>query len=370
MSESLVLDSLEIRNFRAFRHLRIERLGRVNLIAGKNNVGKTCLLEALWLYARRGNPQLIGPLLKTRDELDVLSDGIENSKEFAASLKHLFCGRKDIREYPASIQLGPIDSENDNVVVTVVWYAEQTGEQQRVLRLIEPEEYRLVEAQVPGLVIQRGKWKFSYPLDRSWSSISYARLPPEFKEVPCFFVPAGGLAREQIGQWWDDIALTDSESDVLDSLRLIAPKVERVSVTIGQERAIGRIPIVRLKNSNDPIPLRSLGEGMNRLFGLALALVNAKDGLLLVDEIDSGLHYSVQPDLWRLVFQVAQRLNVQVFATTHSWDCVRGFQQAAQEDAEAYGMYIRLEERNGEIVAILFDEDRLGIATREEIEIR
>jgi hypothetical protein len=339
MSESLVLDSLEIRNFRAFGHLRIERLGRVNLIAGKNGVGKTCLLEALWLYARRGDPQLIGPLLKTR-------------------------------EYPAPIQLGPIDSDNDGVIVTVVWYTEQTGERQRVLRLIEPEEYHVVEAQVPGLVIQRGKWKFSYPLDRSWSSISHARLPPEFKEVPCFFVPAGGLTREQIGQWWDDIALTDSETDVLDSLRLIAPKAERVSVTIGQERATGQIPIVRLRNSNDPIPLRSLGEGMNRLFGLSLALVNAKDGLLLVDEIDSGLHYSIQPDLWRLVFQVARRLNVQVFATTHSWDCIEGFQKAASEDKEAEGLLISLREKEGEIKAVLFDERELEIATRELIEVR
>ena len=55
MTSPIILDSLEINNFRAFRHLLIERLGRVNLIVGKNNIGKSCLLEALRLYASCGS---------------------------------------------------------------------------------------------------------------------------------------------------------------------------------------------------------------------------------------------------------------------------------------------------------------------------
>jgi predicted ATP-dependent endonuclease of OLD family len=109
---------------------------------------------------------------------------------------------------------------------------------------------------------------------------------------------------------------------------------------------------------------------MTRLFGLVLALVNARDGILLVDEVDSGLHYTVYPALWRLIFQVAADLNVQVFATTHSWDCIEGFQQAAQQVDDEAGMLIRLERRQGHIVPILFDTSRLSIATRQEIEVR
>jgi len=109
---------------------------------------------------------------------------------------------------------------------------------------------------------------------------------------------------------------------------------------------------------------------MQRMFGIALALVNAKDGMLLIDEFENGLHYSVQPDLWRLIFQVARRLNVQVFATTQSWDCVEAFQKAAQEDTQNEGVLIRLESKKGKIVATLFDERQLGIATREQIEVR
>ncbi len=67
---------------------------------------------------------------------------------------------------------------------------------------------------------------------------------------------------------------------------------------------------------------------------------------------------------------MARRLNVQVFATTHSWDCIEAFQKAAQVDIQNEGMHIRLESKKGKIVATLFDEKELGIATREQIEVR
>ena len=109
---------------------------------------------------------------------------------------------------------------------------------------------------------------------------------------------------------------------------------------------------------------------MQRLFGIALALVNARNGILLIDEIENGIHYSVQPDMWHLIFRVAHQLNIQVFATTHSWDCIEAFQKAAQEDTQNEGLLIRLESKKSKIVVTLFDERQLGIATREQIEVR
>jgi AAA15 family ATPase/GTPase len=126
------------------------------------------------------------------------------------------------------------------------------------------------------------------------------------------------------------------------------------------------IPIIKVAGIEEPIALCSLGDGMQRIFGIALALVNAKDGILLIDEIENGLHYSVQPDIWRLICQLAQRLNVQVFATTHSWDCIEGFQTSAQKE----GLLIRLQSKKDEISTVLYEEEDLAIATREQIEVR
>jgi hypothetical protein len=74
--------------------------------------------------------------------------------------------------------------------------------------------------------------------------------------------------------------------------------------------------------------------------------------------------------MWRLVFQVAQRLNIQVFATTHSWDCISSFQRSAQEVKSQEGLLIRLGHKKEDIIPTLFDEEELSIVTREQIEVR
>ena len=188
------------------------------------------------------------------------------------------------------------------------------------------------------------------------------------------FIKSSGFDIKQIANLWDAIAVSVHEEDVIAALRIIDPRIEQVGMVIlPDSKDTMRIPMARLHEHDYPISLRSLGDGMNRLFGIALALVNTRDGMLLIDEIENGLHYSVQSDVWRLIFEMAHRLNVQVFATTHSWECIEAFQQAAHDHAQEEGMLISLrrkDEEPEEIVVVLFDERRLSIATREQIEVR
>jgi AAA15 family ATPase/GTPase len=136
----------------------------------------------------------------------------------------------------------------------------------------------------------------------------------------------------------------------------------------GQDTS-NRVPFVKVENFEDPMPLRALGDGINRLFGLALALVSAKGGLLLVDEIENGIHYSVQGDLWRLILETAGRLNVQVFATTHSYDCIKAFEEASRESEEE-GVLIRLARKGDRTLVGEFDERELEVAVDGDIEVR
>lgn len=118
------------------------------------------------------------------------------------------------------------------------------------------------------------------------------------------------------------------------------------------------------------MPIKTMGDGMNRLFGLGLALACAKDGMLLVDEIENGIHWSVLPEVWRFVVKVAKRLNVQVFATTHSNDCLKAFYVGTKDDEEMDGVSVRIEKKNGDFNAETFDESRLSVIMKEGIEIR
>jgi hypothetical protein len=373
VASHLVLDSLQVRGFRVFRELTILRLGRVNLITGKNNVGKSCLLEALRLYARRAQASLIWEMLEARDESEIgPGAGEDEGDAEAPDIRHLFYGRRCKPELPPPIQIGPVTGKDQLSLAMELATLEEKAQGFFVPRPLLPTEYALVDHPIlvlragfgeqEGVILRFDRYRGRRPMG----------LFAEPTRIPCSYVPANGLSSAEIGELWDGIALTPMEEVVLESLRIIAPDVDRVTLVAGQSSKRERIPIAKPRASDDPVPLRSMGEGMNRMLGIALALVNAKDGMLLIDEVESGLHYSVEPELWRLVFRVAARLNVQVFSTTHNWDCIRGFQKAARESPED-GLLISLrrkEDKPDLIVPILYSEEDLAVATQETIEVR
>jgi hypothetical protein len=147
-------------------------------------------------------------------------------------------------------------------------------------------------------------------------------------------------------------------------LRLAFPQVEDVNVV---DRGV-RVPMVGLSGLDERVPLARLGEGALRIFGLSLSLVAASSGILLIDEFENGLHYSLQAELWRFLLRTAEALNVQVFATTHSRDAVYALVEAA-EGLDVANV-IRLDRRGGETVARVIDQKTLEGVVEQEVEIR
>ena len=131
-----------------------------------------------------------------------------------------------------------------------------------------------------------------------------------------------------------------------------------------------RQAVVKRRNSNRSVPLKSFGDGALRLYGVALALAYSNNGVLLIDEVENGIHHSLQRDYWSMVLQAALQNNVQVLATTHSWDCVRGFATEAAANDGVEGVLIRLDRDEGSIRAIEYSEEELAIAARQDIEVR
>lgn len=385
-SKGLFLDSLEIKGFRAFEHLSIEKLGRVNLIVGKNSVGKTCLLEAIRLYAERGSPQSLWQILIERDE------EYDRRERFVSSrlppennafdvpfvqIHNLFHGRNENYILGGSIKIGPVQREQDTLTVESGLLVEEREEiGGKTLRLFnqlqQPPLFDDTSADaVPGVSVHFG----SEP-EQIYSLLRERFVRPRLDtrlnlaKLRTIYVGVSGLLSLQIDQYWDHIKLRDTKRKVLEALQIISPEIEDIDIFGNPERTRERISKVKLSSSPEPVPLRSMGDGLNRVFSLMVALVNASNGLLIVDEVESGLHFSVQKSLWRLIFELAEQLNVQVFATTHSWDCIKAFQEAALESENEDGMLIRLQRRNGEITPVIFDEHDLSIVTREQIEVR
>ncbi len=166
---------------------------------------------------------------------------------------------------------------------------------------------------------------------------------------------------------WASVVLTPKEQQLNKFLGECFPEIERVAVSpLGSSTRV----ILKLKGSLAPVSIRSMGEGVWRVFGLALAAVSVSGGTLLIDEVETGLHYSVQSTFWRFLVAAAQEFQVQVFAATHSSDAVRAFAKACQERTDVEGRLISLRQWKGQVVAAEYSEEEQQFAEETGKELR
>lgn len=383
---TLHLDSLHIKGFRMFEQLEIPQLQHVNLLVGRNNTGKTSVLEAIYLYAHRGNPAIMLELLRRRGEISISNprrsphrDDLhpdEYGQELLDDLRYIFCHRPNIREQNAKLQIGAIHTAAQVLsiqlgLLPIARARTRLGRAQ--VEQLDPDTDVIVDdLREYAMAIEYAGRERSYPLYILAERGGFLDDPTPLRR--CVLLRTSGLSASVAAEFWDEVALDQEfEAYLLEGLRLIEPEIEAIAFVGDLPAATrsSRRPIIRLGGQR--IPLGSTGEGMNRLLGILLALLNARDGFLLIDEIEIGLHYTVQVEMWKLILAMAHRLNVQVFATTHSRDCIEAFQHATSASTAAHGQLIRLQRRRSDpaqIEAVMYSATMLEAATREEIEVR
>lgn len=376
----LPLPSLRIRGYRLFEDLRLQRLGRVNLITGKNNTGKTALLEAIRIWMEGAAPSVLLEVIESRrDRKNSAHQNVQTRQTWGdLGIYSLLNGHPNSLTDAHLATIGTRERDLGRIIISIAdptdveldvedrWFWDAAAGPREFEASTRKEELWILRSSAKAALCESKRWKrVSQFLDDAIQEIPAL----QFGGFVTQYVAPAGVGTTQMAQLWDRVSLTPDEDEVVRVIQLLAPRVERVTL-----RAMGeggsRVPFVRVRGIKDPIPLARMGDGVGRAFGLGLALVNARNGCLLLDEAENGIHYSVQADLWRMIFATAQRLNVQVFATTHSYDCIRGFQQAASENTEVEGMLIRLLEHEGKIVPTEFNERDLEIVTRRNLEVR
>lgn len=370
------LKNIDISGFRGFSKLNLPRLGQVNLFVGKNKVGKTSLLEAIDLYLANGRISTIVDLLVDREEFS-LRKFRETEGRMAEPLnfESLFFGRPDLEIEQPSLHIGPVRSRKKRLSIEFAWLRQVYDEEEdfgRIERVVSQKKISDATGVEPGLEIKHGTQRRLITMDRinryTRGSLPYRR-EKEIAKGGIRLSPAG-MTIDEIGRIWDGIALTDDEEEVVSALRLISDKIDKLVLVESPRRREGRIVMTKLRDFQQPVPLSSLGEGIRHLLSIALVLIKGRNGVLMIDEVENGIHYSIQRDVWNLIFQQSQEWNTQVFATTHSWDCVEGFLEAARIRPEIDTLLIRLQGENGDIEGVIFEPHELEIATREKIEVR
>ena len=364
----LHLPNLIISRFRGIRDLSIERLGRVTLIAGKNGVGKTTVLDAVRLYAARGQLAVLTSILGMREEFArVAAD--DDEEALAPDWEALFYGRRALPQDP--IVISPTGSPEWLRIAATPFNEAETSRWGPFL----PEQFLAEDARMLRVTFAGREQATPFYASRTPSlhgamvTEAKSELPPGMRSVS---LGPNVLRNAEIARLWDKVALTHLEYRAVEALGLVYDNTIERAAVVGDESKtrFGRRAVVKMAGQERPVPLRSLGDGAVRLFGVALALANSQGGFLLIDEAENGIHYSLQRDFWRMVLLTAQANNVQVFATTHSWDCMAGFAQAAVDAADVEGALVRLERDGENTRAVTYPEEELLAAADHGIEVR
>ncbi len=376
-----MLNSLEITNFRLLEHLTVPKLGRVNLIVGKNNCGKSSVLEALRIYAGNARQNLIQRIALAHNERGLVANP-DDTPDDLRPFEAFFSGRDFGQAQASTIKIGPASPDHDTLSIASGYLIDEEVE-------VETEEGTHVRTRftqqpdgseasaLPCLRVSKGGHPlYDIRLDK-------ADVPPKSSiwarrtaATPCSYLPTQFVSLGEMADEWDKIALTDAQDVVTAALQIIAPDFEALTFVrnLGAQ-GMQRIAKVKLSSFPHPVPLASLGDGIVRILQLVLKLFPARGGFLLIDEFENGLHFSVQEKLWTLLLRMAERLDIQVFATTHSWDCIESFARAAHANKAAEGLLFRvghsvLTSDQGRIIATVFDEEQLYSITQADVEVR
>ncbi len=375
-----MLKSFHISNFRLFQNIEVEKLGRVNLVVGKNNAGKSAFIEAVELYASNASPSTLLDIVEARQE-SWSSVALPYSQNTSSNfLRHLFFGYKLPRIEEEGITIGEKSSDT-KLQIKLAAYQNKYDEEGGIKRVHRVYDVHADEdiSNLDFFVIseESKKTRRLIKLDsdvrdiKRSSNTIYERQESEFKYI-WQIVSTENMPNRKLAALWDLTSLTSLESDVISALRLIDNRVTGVAFVEDISKGRGsdnRIPLVKLEGIDEPLPLKSMGDGITRLFHIIVALVNARNGLLLIDEFENGLHWSVLPKVLDIVFKLSERLNVQVFATTHSRDCIEGF-DSAWNNYPTLGAFFRLEANNGAVKVREYTSETLSDAIDMDVEVR
>lgn len=341
-----MITKLEIEGYRSFEKFEMENLRRVNLLVGKNNRGKTSVLEALEIVSSVSNPTVIFNSLFRRGEIKEKGPGSaenETVNQFS-DIRYLF----NRYQFDIGTQiLIRTTHEDHKTTFNIEFERSNKNDESELIEIINSDDLVLNRMKInwitqtsktpdspaPSKHVSRKIYEITpdglLMPPKSWRHERHVRLDSQ----NTVYLSTEGIKSEKLVEFVEQLLLTEEEELILEGLRFIEPGIMRIATEairfvpnegfifatglIARKRGI----LVKTKEV-ERMPIGSMGDGIWRLLGLLSGLLNAKKGVFLIDEIDTGLHYSVMKKMWEMVIDIAIKLDIQVFATTHSQDCI------------------------------------------------
>ena len=331
------LTYFKIENFKKFDSLEVCDIGQFNLIVGDNNVGKTCLLEAL-LFDEDGQ-QLLNNfyLALTKRGLKFQIEKITKEIKGISTTETIYPKKNYFKEYIFGKKTGgliihySIKNKACNIEIDVIKNLQDNVNLHKFLE-IEKEDFlkQFIEIKFDNNSFSEGDspWIYDYNLDiLNFPLISFNDTPLEDEAIKIY-----------------ETLKTKQEKEILlNALKVVNDKIVGIDFR-GNFNDLKSVFLISYEDKDDYFPLNYMGDGFKRIFYIVLKMLSLKGKRILIDEIEIGVHYSKMKDFWIKIMKVCKELDVQLFATTHSQECIEAYSEASKELNEKDIRLIRLQE--------------------------
>jgi AAA15 family ATPase/GTPase len=366
-----MLKEIEIQNFRCFEQIKISGFERVNLIGGKNNAGKTALLEAIFLNDDH-DARSIFALKTLRREL---SDSIESTEPIELIQSRYKRGWENIFYSLKKDAVIVIQGKDEsNVIHKIEIWLDESGNVNNIFADQNVERLResFLKDKDDLLVLNiKSNREHQETVNSAVIATSSKHLwfgkRPNVNEPP--FIPScmRSLGTDLM-ELFDLARLDDKYREVLKAFQVLDSSIESV-----ESFSIGEPTLYLRRKGENRLPISLFGDAMNRVAEIILKLVNSEHKILLIDEIENGIHYTSQREFWKVLFRLAVELDTQIFATTHSLEMLQAFAYVGLEpNQECSSAYFELAKKpkTNQIIGIRRDLETLNYALEHKKGVR
>ncbi|RUM71319.1 MAG: hypothetical protein DSZ07_00690, partial [Sulfurovum sp.] len=304
--------------FKCFEDFKAEGFGRVNLIGGKDNVGKTAFMEAVYVNVHS-----------------------KNTKQFTYSTYCLKMVREKI-----NILMKPNINYKDKFMEQSSQMFTESNIHKTFFEIKEIDSVK----------------KYYFNLSDKEILVNFKEFSFDIEIVPnIIFIDNFGLSTDEIINNYSAIQKRDEES-YLNSL------LEKLDSRIKAFKIIYEKP--QCKVNDKYFEVTEFGDGVRHLISIITSIYKAENGYLFIDEIDNGIHYTMFDELWKVIIEVSKKLNVQVFATTHSKECIESYARVAKKLEDEEIKFIELFRHQDKINIMVLDNNMLEYQLEQNHEVR
>lgn len=321
-----MIHEVEIKNFRAFEHTRIKGFGAVNLIGGENNVGKTALLEALLLLFQP-KAETILSFYKYRKEAEhLLEKAPENLWDYLFYLRN--------------------KKEQIEISVPDFYSFIESWSQYKSVNIYKDSRLNCDLGLLDG-TRSRPYYHFTIGVEEDKNGKNTIQDWNKDFILP-YITTSYRMSNDNLVHLYTEILKLKKLKSVINILQ----KIDKSIANLTLDGTGGRVVLGVLREDEEMLPLGMFGDAVVKATEILLLALTTDSKALFIDEIENGLHYTKQKDVWRALFEIAADRKIQIFATTHSQEMIEAFAQVGSEN-EGQGVYFEMyrSPRSGQIVA-------------------